>query len=139
MPISVAADAPPASRKLHLNTTGGAEVLFADPSAPTLGIGIVPTMTSVSPIIFQQGKTTTLTVRGSNLKGVTGVGFEPEGGLHAAGIAWSQDALGELLTVSVSADVDAALGNRVVRLDVPGGSTSTTPNPANTVQVVLPQ
>jgi hypothetical protein len=140
VPISVAPDAPQVMRKLRLSTAGGADVVFIDPAAPLFGIGSLPAMASVSPIIFQQGKAVTLTVRGSNLKGVTGVAFEPDGGLHAyAGVTWSQDALGELLTVPVSVDPDAALGDRVVRLEVPGGSTPATATPANTIQVVVPQ
>lgn len=140
VPISVAPDAPQNMRKLRLSTASGADVVFIDSMAPLFGIGSLPTMASVSPIIFQQGKAVTLTVRGNNLKGVTGVTFEPGGGLHAnTGVTWSQDVLGELLTVPVSVDPDAALGDRVVRLEVPGGSTPATTTPANTVQVVVPQ
>jgi hypothetical protein len=140
LPITVAPDAPQVVRQLRLATVGGARVLFTDPGAALIRIGSLPTMTSASPIIFEQGKGVNLIVRGSNLQGVTGVSFAPGGGLHAySGVTWSQDALGELLTVPVQVDADAALGDRVVRLEVPGGSTPADAAPPNTVQVVVPQ
>jgi len=97
-------------------------------------------MSSVSPILFEQGKGVVLTIRGSNLKGVTKVSFTPDSGLRTTSdIVWSQDGFGELLTVSVYVDPAATLGNRVVSLEVPGGATSTVATPSNTINVVTPQ
>ncbi|MFZ4701615.1 MAG: hypothetical protein ACOYMG_16330, partial [Candidatus Methylumidiphilus sp.] len=65
---------------------------------------------------------------------------EPPEGLSAyAGVVWSQDSYGELLTVPVSVDPSAPVGDRVLRLQVPGGSTPATATPANTLRVVIPQ
>ena len=141
IPLTVAADAPLVTRRLRLYAAGNVELAFSDPNTALFGIGSLPTaMSSVSPIILQQGKTATLTVRGSNLKSVNALIFEPPTGLNAyAGAAWSQDGFGELLTVPVTVDAAAPLGNRVIRLQVPGGSTSATANPANTLTVVVPQ
>ena len=78
--------------------------------------------------------------RTTNLKGVTRVSFTPDSGLRTTSdIVWSQDGLGELLTVSVYVDPAATLGNRVVSLEVPGGATSTVAAPSNTINVVTPQ
>ena len=141
IPLTVAADAHLVPRRLRLYATGNTELAFSDPNTALFGIGSLPTaMSSVSPIILQQGKTATLTVRGSNLKSVNALIFEPPTGLNAyAGVVWSQDGFGELLTVPVTVDATAPLGDRVIRLHVPGGSTSATANPANTVTVVVPQ
>jgi len=140
MSISVAPDAPQVLRELRLGTAGSGRVSFGKPDAAGFGIGSLPTMSSVSPIVFEQGKTVTLVVRGSNLKVVNRVAFAPEGGLRAAPeMIWSQDALGEMLSITVYVDSGAALGNRVVRLEVFGGSTSADATPANTINVVAPQ
>lgn len=140
VPVSVAPDAPQVQRQLLLATASGAPVSFTSLTAATFGIGSLPTMTSMSPIVFEQGKGAALVVRGSNLKGVIRVSFEPGSGLRAAGeFTWSQDALGELLTVPVFVDTGAALGSRVVRLEVHGGITPAEATPANTINVVAPQ
>lgn len=139
MSISVAPDAPLVLRELRLGTASG-RLSFVNPASAQFGIGSMPTMSSVSPIVFEQGKGAVLTIRGSNLKGVTSIAFGPDGGVNTTSdIAWAQDGLGELLTVSVVVDPSAVLGNRVVRLVVPGGSTTATPSPSNTINVVTPQ
>jgi hypothetical protein len=138
--LSVAPDAPLGLRWLRLGTAAGRTVTFANPALAAFGIGSLPTMTSVSPIVFEQGKGATLLIRGSNLKNVLRVVFAPGSGLRpTSDIAWSQDALGELLSVALTVDATAPLGNRVVRLEVYGGLTSADPSPANTINVVAPQ
>ena len=54
-------------------------------------------------------------------------------------MAWTTDALGELLTITVSADLAAPLGERALILQVPGGQTSAAMTPANTLKVIAPQ
>jgi hypothetical protein len=138
--LSVAPDAPLGLRRLSLGTAAGRTITFANPSLAAFGIGSLPTMTSVSPIVFEQGKGATLLIRGSNLKNVLRVVFAPGSGLRpTSDIAWSQDTLGELLSVAVTVDANAPLGNRVVRLEVYGGLTPADPSPANTINVVAPQ
>lgn len=140
MSISVAPDAPQIVREVRLGAASNGRLSFVNPETARFGIGSLPTMDSISPIVFEQGKSATLAIRGRNLAGVTRVSFGPDGGIApASAIIWTQDALGELLTVSVTVDATAALGNRVVRLEVPGGITSATAGPANTISVVTPQ
>lgn len=140
VPISVAPDAIRALRELRMATASGGRISFSKPEAGRFGIGSLPTMNSLSPIVFERGKGVVLTVRGSDLRGVTRVGFSPDSGIRTTSdIAWSQDGLGELITVSVHVDADAHLGNRVVRLEVPGGSTPADATPSNTINVVTPQ
>jgi hypothetical protein len=138
--ISVAPDAPLVQRELRLQTASG-QLVFTDASVNRIiGIGKLPNLTSMSPILIEQGKGVTLSVRGTDLQGVTGVTFEPASGLNASPqLSWSKDALGELLTISVSADQAAALGNRALVLQVPGGQTSSVAVPANTLKVITPQ
>ncbi|WAC71437.1 IPT/TIG domain-containing protein [Roseateles sp. SL47] len=139
VPLSVAPDAPLTARRLRLVTGTGAPVSFAMPDVPRIGIGAIPTLTSLSPIVLEQGKPAALVVRGAKLKGVLMVQFEPADGLEAgSGLVWSQDNLGELLTVPVNVARGAPLGQRVLRLVVPGGSTSASSTAANTITVVTP-
>ena len=138
--IAVAPDAPEVVRELQLQAADGRLLPFVTPSAALFGIGSLPTMSSVTPIILQQGKSATLNIRGTNLKGV--IGAELSGGgvtLIGSQIAWSQDAYGELLTLPVVVDGTAVLGTRVLRLQVAGGMTSAEAGPANSINVVPPQ
>ncbi|WP_177200953.1 IPT/TIG domain-containing protein [Roseateles sp. YR242] len=140
IPVSVAPDAPLVLRRLRLSTAAGTPVNFPSPTAANFGIGVMPSITSLSPIVYEQGKSATMAVRGTRLQGVTGVQFELGSGLRAGSdLLWSQDALGELLTIPVMVDRGAALGKRVVRLVVPGGLTPAEASSANTITVVTPQ
>ena len=138
--ISVAPDAPLTLRELKLLTADG-PIVFADAGTTrTVGIGKVPTLTSISPILIERGKGVTLSIRGTGLAGVTGAVFSPASGLSAAPeMTWSQDALGELLTLSVGAASTAELGERALILLVPGGQTGSALTPANTLKVIAPQ
>lgn len=139
VPISVAANAALLTRRLRLVTASG-EVIWAEPWRAVFNLGSLPTMTSVTPIVLERGRTVTLTVRGSNLAGVKSASFVPGDGIAIASApTWSQDGLGELLTFAITIDAAAPLGDRVLRLHVPGGATTSVASPANTVQVVAPQ
>lgn len=134
--ISIAQDAALGTRRLRLRTSDG-ELAWVSGDASLFGIGRVPTMDSVSPIVLTAGETTTLTVRGRDLAGVTGATFAPDSGLAQIGApVWSQDATGEQLKITVHIDADATPGTRVLQLRVPGGITSSTPGVANTITVV---
>lgn len=138
--MAVAPDAPLIVRELKLLTAAG-PIVFADAGTTrTIGIGKVPTLTSISPILIERGKGVTLAIRGTGLGGVTGVSFAPAAGVLAApDVTWTQDALGELLTISVNASATAELGERALILLVPGGQTGATLTPANTLKVIAPQ
>lgn len=138
--ISVAPDAPLVSRELKLITANG-PIVFADAgTSRTIGIGKLPTLTSISPILIEQGKGVTMVLRGKDLAGVVGVTFAPADGLNASpAMSWATDALGELLTITVSAESAASLGERALILQVPGGQTTSTLSPANTLKVIAPQ
>lgn len=136
VPISVAPDAPLGSRRLKLLTTTG-EVLWASSESAVFGIGRVPSMDSVSPIVLTAGQSATLNIRGRDLAGVIQAVLLPADGVVVVDApVWSQDALGELLKVNVRVDAAAPSGSRVLQLIVPGGTTSATPSAINTLTVV---
>lgn len=133
--VAVADNAPsgPVGVSLGLPTLGGDALQFQ--------VGALPErLDSISPIVLEQGKAITLVIRGAGLRDVHEVVVEPGDGLRqTSDVSWSSDALGERLTVSLQIAPDAAVGSRVVRLRVPGGITSATPSPANTLTTVAPQ
>ncbi|AOX99693.1 hypothetical protein BJP62_04015 [Jeongeupia sp. USM3] len=140
VPVSVAPDASQTTRTVILADASGRRIASTVLGNTAFGIGSLPTMASVSPLNFERGKQTVLTVRGSNLKGVTGISFAPNNGVRSIyELVWSQDNFGEMLTASVTVDADATLGGRVIQLEVPGGMTSVEGTPANSVSVVVPQ
>jgi hypothetical protein len=136
VPVSVSSDASPGWRRLRLLTADG-EVIWASADAAVIGIGRLPVMNSISPIVAKQGEVLTLSVRGSDLAGVSAAAFQPSDGIEVIGApVWSQDGLGEMLRFSIRVAGDAALGGRVLQLRVPGGTTSDEPTAANTLTVV---
>lgn len=147
VPITVAADAPSGGYALRLSVpSGGGTALLptVDASALQFNVGALPTaFNSTSPIVLEQGKTVTLTVRGVGLRDVYTLAFEPTAGIAVgpagAKLEWSTDSFGEKLTVPVFVAPDAAIGSRVLRLRVPGGSTDAQATPANTLTIVTPQ
>lgn len=138
--LAVAPDAPMVLRKLRLMRANGVDLAFTSSAVDRFGIGQLPTLTSIAPIVLEQGKSTLLTIRGNQLDGVAGVAFEPSGGLRAAQEpTWGEDGFGEFLKVLITVDGNAGLGQRVLRLEVPGGMTSATPQVFNSLTVVTPQ
>ena len=147
IPVTVASTAVSTAFGVRMSTGSGtatAQVTSVYPSAMLFSVGALPTnFDSVSPIVLEQGKSYTFTVRGANLKDVYQIVSEPETGVNfGVGFSspqWSTDALGEKLTVQLLIDGTAAIGSRAVRLRVPGGISSAGPTPANTITIVAPQ
>jgi hypothetical protein len=146
VPVDVSATAVSGSYGVQLfSGTGTATARITDVNAAAMffNVGTLPTaMESVSPIVLEQGKTYTFTVRGTGLRDVYQIEASPgEGlrfGLPFVAPQWSSDALGEKLTVQLTVDANAAIGSRVVRLRVPGGVTGADATPANTITISAP-
>lgn len=127
---------------VRLLTDVGSTVPVSGIAPLTIGVGALPqSLDSVAPIILEQGKSYTLTVRGSGLNDVYaiefagGAGIEPVPGSFVQGA----DALGSFVQVQLRVGSDAPQGSRVVRLKVPGSMTTDTPTPANTITIISPQ
>ncbi|CAN7321244.1 IPT/TIG domain-containing protein [Rhizobacter sp. LjRoot28] len=136
--VSAAPDAPAGPRHLRLQTVSGTVATVS--AEPVFGVGAIPILQSVSPILLERGRAATVTVRGTGLSAVTGVSFAPASGVRAVTTpVFLSDALGDYLQFNVLVGADATLGNRVLVLEVPGGQSGTAPLPANTFNVVAPQ
>jgi len=147
IPLTVAADAPSASYGVRLTTGSGTATLrvtASDPAAVLFNVGALPgSIASVAPIVLEQGKSYSFTVRGTNLRDVYQVFADPAAGANfgvgMSAVQWSTDSLGEKLTVPLLIDSNAAIGSRTVRFRVPGGVTSPDATPSNTITIVAPQ
>jgi YD repeat-containing protein len=147
VPITVPADATSTYYGIRLSraaATPSTRITPVSEYGMFFNLGSLPTtIDSVAPIVLEQGKTYTFTIRGSNLRDVYQVMAEPGAGLlfGEGGLVpqFSTDTFGEKLTVQLRVEGNAPIGSRVVRLKVPGGITSADPIPANTITVVAPQ
>lgn len=147
VPVTVPPTASSTYQGLRLFIGSGATASRLTSLAETdmfFNVGSLPAaIASVSPIVLEQGKTYTFTVRGTNLADVYQLVAEPDAGLvfGEGGLRpeFSTDSFGEKLTVQVRVRADGAVGSRVVRFKVPGGITSAEPVPANTITIVTPQ
>lgn len=146
VPVQVSATAASGTYGVQLYSgtgTATARITDVNPQAMFFNVGALPTgMESVSPLVLEQGKTYTFTVRGTGLRDVYQIEtMPPDGvrfGMPFVSPQWSTDALGEKLTVQVMVDANAAVGSRVVRLRVPGGVTGADALPANTITISTP-
>ncbi len=144
VPITVSASAASAIYGVQLRMPSGTTTAVVTSTAPAgmlFSVGALPSsVDSMSPIVLEQGKSYTLTVRGVGLRDIYEVFAESAVGV-VFGIApqWSTDTLGEKLAVPMQIAPNAAIGSRVVRLRVPGGATSPLATPNNTITIVAPQ
>ena len=144
VPLNITASAVSGTYGIALSGNVGTStqrITAIEPGKLFFRVGALPTLLdSVTPIVLEQGKSYTFTVRGENLKDVYRVLADPadgvEFGFDLAEPQWTSDVLGEKLTVRVLVSPQAPVGSRAIRLKVPGGTTSAEPLPANTITVV---
>ncbi len=137
--ITVAQDATLGGRRLRLQKADG-QVVWMPPLAAAFGVGHLPSIDSITPIVLNAGETVEMTVRGKDLLSVTSVKLTPAAGISLVGApSWSRDASSEILKFKLLLNADAATGSRTLQLVVPGGSSSATPSPVNTFSVVPAQ
>jgi YD repeat-containing protein len=145
VPVTVSSSVASGNYGLVLSQTEGAlnsKVTAVPAKALLFSVGALPTqIDSVAPIVLEQGKNYSFTLRGVGLKDVYQVQADPAAGLvfTTGAVQWSTDALGEKLSVPVTIDAATSIGSRVVRLKVPGGLSDGNATPANTITVVAPQ
>jgi hypothetical protein len=140
--IAVAPDAAEGvQRQLRLQRLDGQEVAFSSASKGQFGIGALPVLDSITPVILNPGNGYTLTIRGRGMRSVIGIEALGAPGLRFSNddIAWSSDGGNELITVPLYIEPSAAPGSRVLRLIVPGGASAAEQSSSNAVTVVPQQ
>lgn len=139
VPVTVTSDAASGGYRLQL--------LAQDQAVPALwpaigfAVGALPErIDSTSHIVLEQGQTYGVTVRGVGLRDVFQVVIDGGTGIEVVPgtVQVGSDAFGEYVLVQLRVLPQAPLGNRVLRLQVPGGLTPATPTPANTLTVIAP-
>lgn len=130
--VTIDPAAPQALRTVKL-LAGATAVPFASPGVDLFLVSApVPRIESVTPNVWQTGQSgLVVTVRGRDLKTVTGVRLEP-----ADGVSFSTpviDAKGIILTASANIAAGTTVGPRALILTNTGGDSSLEATPANTV------
>ncbi|WP_239292560.1 beta strand repeat-containing protein [Candidatus Nitrotoga sp. 1052] len=136
VPITVAQDAPTTLRQLILNGTDK-PYFSAGPGQDRLSITLpVPVITSIDPLFAVQGVSTMpFIIRGKNLDGMQSIQFSPASGI-TVGASPVISATGDAASTSIQIAADATIGDRLVTVTTPGGTSLTTSNVANTFRVV---
>lgn len=137
VPVTISANAATGGRQLVLRA-GTEQIVFVDPAGDLFAIAAgAPRIDSVNPIVMFVGESVTLTIRGENLSLARAVTVEPTGNLHVGTIS-SINAAGTELTVSIAAPSTMGEGTFLIRVITPGGVSSGTLAPSNTLNVYLP-
>jgi hypothetical protein len=132
--VTVASDAPLGARQLVLAGMHQ-PYQFVGTSDRVLVVPPAPQVASISPIAVTRGASAVaFTVRGQNLQNLQSLAVTPAAGITIGVATVSAD--GTTITTALSIASDAALGDRLVTVTTPAGTSSATPTPANTLHVV---
>jgi hypothetical protein len=133
--VDLAADAPTAPRVVVARTAAG-RVPSATPEATRFQVTYPPPeLWSLIPNVGIVGDTMILQVNGRNLFNASAVTFEPAAGIMVgSNLAVSAD--GTLVTLSISIDSAAAIGQRAVTITTPGGTTTAALSVPNSFKLV---
>jgi hypothetical protein len=120
--VTIAADAPLTPRVIILKA-GAAVIPAASAEANRFRVTLpVPELTSIFPNQREVGSTFAFTVSGRLLSGATAISFTPPEGITVSAPAVSSDGTSATVTVVIAAG--AAVGQRIVTITTPGGTTS---------------
>lgn len=133
-PIAIDANALKTVRRLTLQTASGPLSFVYPAEANFLVASPIPDVFSVAPQVIKVGQTSSITIRGSNLRDLSTVRFEPSQGLVAMQ-PLTVNAEGTLLTFNVQADANAVSGARTVVVVGASGQSSSLSSPLNTLYV----
>jgi YD repeat-containing protein len=134
--LDVAVDAPQILRRLVLTGPAG-PYRAATPAADRFLVSAdLPELQSVSPLFALPGTPNlALTIRGRNLQRASAVSLVPGNGI-VVGTSPDVNADGTLMTVQIAVSPFAPVGDHVVVIQSPAGSSSSQPTAFNTIRVV---
>lgn len=135
LPLTIATDAAPGPRRIHLSGAESAPIDFADPRAGVVQVvaTAVPRVRSLSPTTGRAGESLELLVSGVHLTGAR-VQFSPATGLRLGTVRVTADGLG--LRVQLNLAADASPGARVLVVQTLVGSSTAAPLATNTFTVM---
>ena len=134
VPVNIAANAALGDRTVLVTTASGiarAAVGRADVFSVTLP---TPEIYSIQPLRSTVGQTVAMSMSGKNFASASSVNLMPSSGIVVSNPP-VVSADGSTLAVSFTVAADAALGNRVVSVTTPGGTTSGIASVTNTFGV----
>jgi len=133
--VTIAPDAPQVVRTVEA-VANGVVMPSSPPSANQfLVTGLLPVVNSITPqFVIKGAAPSVLTVLGQNLDGAGRIQVLPPDGIAVSEPTPSAD--GNSLIFTVSADVNAALGSRMIIVETPAGQSATIASPANSFAVV---
>lgn len=137
VPVTIASNAASGGYRVQLSAQGQPVAVLWQ--AIGFAVGALPErIDSVSHIVLQPGQAYPVTVRGAGFGDVYQVVIDGGTGIEVVPgtVVVGSDAFGEYVLVQLRVVPGAALGSRVLRLQVPGGLTPATPTPANTLTVI---
>jgi hypothetical protein len=133
-PVSIATNAAVGDRTVLVTTASGivrAAVGRSDIFSVTLP---KPEIYSIQPLRSSVGQIVAMSISGKNFGSASSVDFTPSTGIVVSNPP-TVSADGATVTVSFTIAADAALGNRVVSVTTPGGTTSAIASVTNTFSV----
>lgn len=135
LPVAIDINAPQTLRTVKV-LKGTTAVPFVSPDAALFRVSLPPpVLDSMTPITMQVGQPPiTLTIRGRNFQNASIVKTVPSDGVTVSNPP-SVSADGTLLTVALGTAATAATGPRAVVVATPGGESSSTQGPENTLRL----
>lgn len=133
--VSVADDAPATLRQIVLTDNAGSRFPVSRADSDRVLIAYhAPVVESVTPVFGTVGAPVTVTLRGRNLQGAR-IDLSPGTGIQVDG-APVANADGTVATFNLGIGSLTALGEHLVRVHTPGGSSQSVKTPENTFTVV---
>lgn len=136
VPVTVAADAPITQRQIILSGANK-PYLSAKPGLDRLNITLpTPILSSIEPLVGVPGSSNIpFTVRGKNLGSLVSIQFSPADGI-IVGASPVVSAAGDAATTPIQIVTGAPIGDRLVTVTAPGGTSAATADASNTFRVV---
>jgi hypothetical protein len=137
--VDIDANAPVTPRTVLVALSPGGYALPTDAGSNLFRVTLPkPEIYSVQPIRAMVGQSVAMSIFGKNFGSATSVDFSPSSGI-AVNNPPTVNADGTMITCTFTIAANATLGDRVVTVTTPGGTTATTASTANTFSVTSDQ
>lgn len=137
--IDIAPDAPVSPRTVLVALTGGGYALPTAAGSNQFQVTLpTPQIDSLQPIRAMVGQGVAMTIFGKNFGSASKVDFTPADGIAVTNPP-TVSADGTMITISLTIAANATLGNRIVTVTTPGGTSTATAYTSNTFAVTADQ
>ena len=134
VPIDIAANADTGARTVLVTTASGV-IKATRGGSDIFNVTLpIPEISSISPLRSMVGDTVTMTIIGKNFTSASSVNVSPSNGIVVSNPP-TVSADGTTVTVSFTIAAGATIGDRIVTVTAPGGTTSAAASVTNTFSV----